>query len=100
MNAVGSDFNPLLVEVVNALVRSEKYPEHRNKYIQLKKRRGHKKSYYCDYSPVACGNLSYSKKNEQYDSTIYHYQEVGASNKKLSIQETVQFSKSHGFQVV
>lgn len=98
MNAVGSDFNSLLVEVMNALVRSEKYPEHRNKYLQLKKRREHKKAIIAITRRLLVAIYHILKKDEQYDLTIYHYQEVGASNKKLSIQETIQFAKSHGFQ--
>lgn len=40
----GRYLKPLLIEVANAVVRSENNPEHRNKYLQLKKRRGHKKA--------------------------------------------------------
>src|SRR5690625_3783523 len=40
----GRYLKPLLVQVANAVVRSEKHPEIRNKYLQLKKRRGHKKA--------------------------------------------------------
>ena len=40
----GHYLKPLSVEVANAVVKSEKHPEHRNKYLQPKKRKGHKKS--------------------------------------------------------
>lgn len=42
----GHYFKQLLVPVANAVVRSEKHPEIRNKYLQLKKRRWHKQSNY------------------------------------------------------
>lgn len=44
ISKAGQYLKPLLVQIVNAIVRSEKYPEHRNKYLQLKKRCGHKKA--------------------------------------------------------
>lgn len=40
----GRYLKPLLVEVANAVVKFEKNPEHRNKYLLLKKCRGHKKA--------------------------------------------------------
>ena len=96
----GQYLKPLLVEVVNAVVRSEKYLEHRNKYLQLKKRRGHKKAIIAIARRLLVAIYHILKKDEQYDPTLYHYQEVVASNKKLSIQEAVHFAKNHGFQVV
>lgn len=80
------------------MVRSEKNPEHRNKYLQLKKRRGHKKAIIARRLLVAIYHIL--KKDEVYDPTLYHYQEYVIPNKTLSIQEAVQFAKSHGFEIV
>lgn len=96
----GRYLKPLLVEVANAVVRSEKYPEHRNKYLQLKKRRGHKKAIVAIAHRLLVAIYHVLKKDEEYDATLYHYQEYVAPNKKLSIQEAVQFAKNHGFQVI
>ena len=40
----GRYLKPFLVQIANAVVKSEKYPEFRNKYLKLKKRRGHQKT--------------------------------------------------------
>ena len=40
----GRYLKPSLVQIANAVVKSEKYPEFRNKYLKLKKRRGHRKT--------------------------------------------------------
>lgn len=40
----GYYLKPFLVQIANAVVKSEKHPELRNKYLKLKKRRGHRKA--------------------------------------------------------
>ena len=40
----GHYLKPFLVQIANAVVKSEKHPELRNKYLKLKKRRGHRKA--------------------------------------------------------
>lgn len=44
ISKAGQYLKPLLVQIANAIVKSEKYPEYRNKDLQLKKRCGHKKA--------------------------------------------------------
>lgn len=95
----GRYLKPLLVEVANAVVKSKKYPEHRNKYLHLKKRRGHKKAIIAIARRLLVAIYHILKKDELYDPTLYHYQEYVAPNKMLSIHEAIQFAKSHGFQV-
>ncbi len=40
----GRYLKPFLVQIANAVVKSEKHPELRHKYLKLKKRRGHRKA--------------------------------------------------------
>ena len=40
----GHYLKPFLVQIANAVVKSEKHPELRNKCLKLKKRRGHRKA--------------------------------------------------------
>jgi predicted component of type VI protein secretion system len=70
----------LLVQVANAVVRSEKHLEMRNKYLQLKKRRGHKKAIIAIYHILL--------KNEPYNSEFYKQIEI--PTKKLSVQEAIE----------
>lgn len=86
--------------MANAVVRSENNPEHRNKYLQLKKRRGHKKAIIAIAHRLLMAIYHILKKDEPYNSTFYHYQEYVVPDKQLSIQEAIQFAKSHGFQIV
>jgi len=44
ISRAGSYLKPLLVQVANAVVRSNKYPECKDRYRRIKARRGHKKA--------------------------------------------------------
>ena len=44
VSKAGCYIKPLLVQCANAVVTSKKHPEIRNRYLRLKKRRGHKKA--------------------------------------------------------
>lgn len=44
VSKVGCYIKPLLVQCANSVVKSEKHPEIRNRYLRLRKRRGHKKA--------------------------------------------------------
>jgi len=44
ISRAGSFLKPLLVQVANAVVKSDKYPEFKERYRRIKSRRGHKKA--------------------------------------------------------
>lgn len=44
VSKAGCYIKPLLVQCANAVIKSTKHPEMRNRYLRLKKRRGHKKA--------------------------------------------------------
>ena len=44
VSKAGCYIKPLLVQCANAVVKSSKHPEMRNRYLRIKKRRGHKKA--------------------------------------------------------
>ena len=44
ISRAGSYLKPLLVQVANALIKSKKHPEFKERYHRIKSRRGHKKA--------------------------------------------------------
>lgn len=44
ISRAGCYLKPLLVQVANAVIKSDKYPECRERYRRIKARRGHKKA--------------------------------------------------------
>lgn len=83
---VGSDLKPLIAGVANAVMRSEKHPEHRNKYLQLKKRRGYKKVIITITRRLLVANYNIIKK--MYD-TIQH---------SITIKKLLHQTKNYQFK--
>lgn len=98
ISKAGQYLKPLLVQISNAIVRSEKYPEHRNKYLQLKKRRGHKRAVIAICRRLLTAIYYILLKKESYDPTLYRTENV-RPDREMSIQEAINFAKNHGFIV-
>jgi transposase len=95
----GRYLKPLLVEIANAVVRSEKHPEIRNKYLQLRNRRGHKKAIIAIAHRLLVAIYHILLNNEPYNPDLYHVTNYVPPEKELSVEEAIQFAKSHGFKV-
>lgn len=95
----GRYLKPLLVQVANAVVRSEKHPEIRNKYLQLKKRRGHKKAIIAVAHRLLVAIYHVLLNNESYNPNLYPTTSYVPPEKELSVEEAIRFAKSHGFKV-
>jgi transposase len=95
----GRYLKPLLVQIANAVVRSEKHPELRNKYLQLKKRRGHKKAIIAIAHRLLVALYHILLKKEPYNPLLYQRIEYVAPNRELSLEEAVRYAQSHGFRV-
>ncbi|WP_406834524.1 IS110 family transposase [Lactococcus lactis] len=96
----GQYLKPLLVEVANAVVRSEKHPELRNKYLQLKKRRGHKKAIMAICHQLLVAIYHVLKKSEPYNAELYQRIEYITPDKTITLQEAAKYAQSHGFKVI
>lgn len=96
----GQYLKPLLVQVANSVVRSEKHPEIRNKYLQLKKRRGHKKAIMAICHRLMVAIYHVLKKHEDYNPELYQRIEVVTPDKTITIQEASRYAQSHGFTVI
>jgi len=95
----GRYLKPLLVQVANAVVRSEKHPEIRNKYLQLKKRRGHKKAIIAMAHRLLVAIYHVLLNKEHYKPDLYHATNYIPPEKELSVEEAIQFARSHGFKI-
>lgn len=96
----GHYLKPLLVQVANAVVRSDKYPEFKNKYLQLKKRRGHKKAIIAICRKLLVAIYHVLKNDEVYNAELYHYQEYVSPKKTLTVKQAINLAINHGYQVV
>ncbi|HFI0788111.1 TPA: IS110 family transposase [Streptococcus suis] len=95
----GRYLKPFLVQIANAVVKSEKHPELRNKYLRLKKRRGHRKAIIAICRRLLVAIHQVLLKQEQYNPTLQGLTEVRNPNKTMSIKDAIRFAQQHGFNV-
>ncbi|XRD92216.1 IS110 family transposase [Ligilactobacillus salivarius] len=95
----GRYLKPLLVQIANAVVTSKKYPEHRNKYLQLKKRRGHKKAIIAIARRLLVAAYHILRDSVCYNADLYNIPELKQSKKIMSVKEAIRFAQSQGFTV-
>jgi transposase len=67
----GQWLKPLLVQLANGLVKSEKHPEVRDRYLRLKARRGHKKALIAVCRMLLTAIWHILSKNEPYNAELY-----------------------------
>ncbi|HFI0399590.1 TPA: IS110 family transposase [Streptococcus suis] len=95
----GRYLKPFLVQIANAVVKSEKHPELRNKYLKLKKRRGHRKAIIAICRRLLVAIHQVLLKQEHYNPTLQGLTEVRNPNKTMSIKDAIRFAQQHGFNV-
>ena len=96
----GHYLKPFLVQIANAVVKSEKYPELRNKYLKLKKRRGHRKAIIAICRRLLVAIYHILLKQESYNPRLQGLTEIRNPDKTMSVQDAVRFAQQHGFNVL
>ena len=71
VSRAGAYIKPLLIQCANAVVKSTKHPEIRNRYLAIKKRRGHKKAIVAIARMMLTAIYSILLKDEAYNSELY-----------------------------
>ena len=71
VSRAGAYIKPLLVQCANAAVKSNKYPEIKNRYLSIKKRRGHKKAIVAIARILLTAIWHILSKNEPYNAELY-----------------------------
>ena len=96
----GKYLKPFLVQVANAVIKSEKHPELRNKYLKLKKRRGHRKAIIAICRRLLVAIYHVLLKQECYNPILQGFAEVRNPDKTMSLQDAIRFAQQHGFNVI
>lgn len=92
ISRAGSYLKPLLVQIANAVIKSDKYPECKERYRRIKARRGHKKAIIaiCRILLTAIWNVL---------SKLEPYSVKGYLEDKLT-EHSVVISKSQGLELL
>lgn len=99
INKAGAYIKPLLVQCANAAVKSNKHPEIRNRYLALKKRRGHKKAIIAIARMLLTVIYNILKKNEPYNPVLYQKADMPPTSREVSVEQAIFILQRQGYLV-
>ena len=99
VSKAGCYIKPLLVQCANAVVTSKKHPEIRNRYLRLKKRRGHKKAIIAIARMLLTVLYHMLKNGENYNSELYKKTTGIPTEKEITVEQALQIAKLHGYKI-
>lgn len=99
VSKAGCYIKPLLVQCATAVVRSEKHPEVRNRYLRLKKRRGHKKAIIAIARMLLTALYSMLKNNEAYNAEVYRKSDVVPVEREITIEQAILLAQFQGYKI-
>lgn len=99
ISRAGAYIKPLLVQCALATVKSEKHPEIRNRYLALKKRRGHKKAIIAICRMLLTAIYNILKKNEPYNAELYRKSDKPPVHREVSLDEAIFILQRQGYLI-
>jgi len=97
ISRAGVYLKPLLVQVTNAVVKSDKYPECKERYRRLKARRGHKKAIIAICRMLLTAIWNILSKLEPYTDKGYLVESDMPEERILTTSQALKLLKSRGF---
>ena len=95
----GAYLKPLLVQCALCAVRAKQNPEIRSRYLNLKKRRGHKKAIIAIARMLLTAIYNILKKNEPYNPELYRNSDRPPVHREVSVEEAVFILQRQGYLV-
>lgn len=95
----GCYIKPLLVQCANAVVRSTKHPEMRNRYLRLKKSRGHKKAIIAIARMLLTALYHMLKKGENYNPQLYRKTDLPPAGREITIEQAIMLICNQGYKI-
>lgn len=99
ISRAGAYLKPLLVQIANAVVKSNKHPEIKNRYLTIKKRRGHKRAIIAIARMLLTAIYQMLKKNEPYNAELYKKSDVIPQNRDVSVEQAIFILQRQGYQI-
>lgn len=100
ISRAGCYLKPLLVQCATAVVKSEKHPEIRNRYLKIKKRRGHKRAIIAIARMLLTAIYMILKKKEPYNAELYKKSDVLPVSREITVEQAIALAKSQGYQIL
>lgn len=99
ISRAGAYIKPLLVQCALAAVRAKQFPEVRNRYLALKKRRGHKKAIIAIVRMLLTAVYNMLKKNEPYNPHLYRKADCPPKHREVSVEQAIFILQRQGYLV-
>ena len=100
ISRAGAYIKPLLVQCALTVCKSSKHPEIKNRYLSLKKRRGHKKAIIAIARMLLTAIYNILKKNEPYNPELYNRcNNTPPEHRAVSVEEAIFILQRQGYLV-
>ena len=99
VSKAGCYIKPLLVQCANSVVKSDKHPEIRNRYLRLRKRRGHKKAIIAIARMLLTALYNMLKNKEPYNAELYRKSDVLPVNREITVEQAVLMAQFQGYKI-
>ena len=99
VSKAGCYIKPLLVQCANSVVKSKKHPEIRNRYLRLKKRRGHKKAIIAIARMLLTALYNMLKNKEPYNAELYRKSDVLPVNREITVEQAILMAQFQGYKI-
>ena len=99
VSKAGCYIKPLLVQCANAVVKSSKHPEMRNRYLRIKKRRGHKKAIIAIARMLLTALYHMLKNGENYNAELYRKSDQPPVDREITIEQAILIARNQGYKI-
>jgi transposase len=99
ISKAGAYIKPTLVQCANAVVMSNKHPEIKNRFLNIKKRRGHKRAIIAVARMLLTAIYHMISNGQLYDSTHYSKLHSIPKSRELSLNQALKLLKNHGYSI-
>ena len=100
ISRAGSYLKPLLVQVANALIKSKKHPEFKERYHRIKSRQGHKKAIIAVCKMLLTAIWHMLSKLEPYNPEGFLEHRPVKQGKTLSVSQALELLRLRGFTII
>ena len=99
ISRAGSYLKPLLVQVANALIKSKKHPEFKERYHRIKSRRGHKKAIIAVCKMLLTAIWNMLSKLEPYNPKGFLEHRPLKQEKTLTVSQALELLRLRGYTI-
>ena len=99
VSKVGCYIKPILVQCANAVVKSIKHRKMRNRYLRLKKHRGHKKAIIAIARMLLTALYLMLKNGGNYNPELYRKTDLPPVDREIIIEQALMLIRNQGYKI-